>query len=194
MESKMTDPQQQIPVPEPIIQPSEVVATPPPIKKSNKTLLLVIGGMLLVICICIVLCVALGGTSLLKIYQEREPVSKVIDSFMQAMVQKDTQKAFELFSTRAQKQIKMGDLNKLLEGNNYVLFDGYQRIEIGNLNISKAFNTNENLPQGTVAKVNGTIFYTGGFTGRFDAVLEKEGDTWHLFNINVTVPPNKLTP
>jgi hypothetical protein len=81
-----------------------------------------------------------------------------------------------------------------LEGNNYVLFDGYRSVTVENINISAAFNTNPDLPQGTVAKVNGTIAYKGGFTGRFEAVLEQEGNKWRLFNINVTVPPDKLSP
>jgi hypothetical protein len=190
----MMDPsQQQIPVPEPVVQTSETLVAPPP-KKSNRNLFLIIGGALLVICICTTLCIAVGGTGFLKIAQEREPVKEVIDSFMRAMVQKDTKKALELFSVRAQKKIKIDDLEKMLDGNNYVLFEGYQSLEIQNLNISQAFNTNQDLPQGTVAKVNGTISFDGGFTGNFNAVLEKEGETWQLHQINITVPPDKLAP
>ncbi len=82
----------------------------------------------------------------------------------------------------------------MIEGNNFVLFEGYQSVEVLNLNVSQAFNTNQNLPQGTVAKVDGTISYDGGFIGQFNAVLEKEGDVWRLHNINITVPPNKFSP
>lgn len=136
----------------------------------------------------------LGGTAFITVLREREPVSNVIDSFMTSMVEKDTESAYALFSTRAQRQIKISELDKMLEGNNYYLFDGYRSIEIGNLNVSKSFNTNQDMPQGTVATVDGTISYSNGFQGRFEAVLEKEGDVWPLHSINVTVPPDKFKP
>jgi hypothetical protein len=179
---------------DPSVQPSEPIAAPPPAKKSNKVLWLGIGGGLLVMCICVILCLALGGTSLLKIWQEREPLTSVIDSFMRAMVERDTEKAFDLFSARARRQIKMASLEEMLAGNNYALFDGYQSTNIQNINITTAVNTNPDAPQGLVAKVNGIITYSGGITGSFNATLEKEGDQWALDAIYINVPPSKIQP
>lgn len=165
-------------------------------KKTNKNLfpLLIFGSVLFLLCACFSLCLVTGGASFIKVFQERRPVEEVIDTFMQTMVARNTEKAFTLFSTRAQRQMEMSDLEDMSQGNNYVLFDGYESIEIGNFNISKAFNTDQNLPQGTVAKVDGTIYYDGGYTGSFQAVLEKENGVWRIYNIHITVPPNKLTP
>jgi hypothetical protein len=190
----MSDPQPQVPAPESIIQPSEVIAAPPPTKKSNRNLFLIAGGLILVICLCLGACLALGGASFVKVFQEKAPVEKVIDSFMQAMVANDTEKAFALFSTRARRQIKIDSLKDMLEGNNYVLFEGYQSVSVQNINMTTGVNTNPDVPQGLVAKVNGTITYSGGFTGSFNAVLQKEGDQWYLDAINITVPPDKFHP
>jgi hypothetical protein len=140
------------------------------------------------------LCLVLGGASFVSVFREKAPVEEVIDAFMQAMVESDTEKAFTLFSSRAQRQMETNDLQDMLSGNNFVLFEGYQRIEIGNLNVSKAINTNQDMPQGTVVNVDGTVHYDNGFTGRFDAVLEKENGFWRLHAINITVPPDKFTP
>lgn len=176
-----------------IAQPKETPVTPPT-QKPKFNQLLIIGGMLLLLCLCIGVCIAAGGVGLFRVYQERAPIESVIDAFMRAMVEKDTDKAFALFSTRVQRQISMSDIEEMLEGNNYVLFEGYQSLEIQNINISKAVNTNQDLPQGTVATVDGIIFYDGDFAGTFDAVLEKEGAIWRLHRVNVIVPPNKIKP
>jgi hypothetical protein len=188
------DSSQQNPSSEPVVAQPVEAPTPPPTKKSNRNLFLIIGGVLLLFCVCAGACLAVGGAGAFQVYKEKAPVGRVLDSFMRAMVDKDADKALSLFSSRAQKQMSKSDLEKMWEGNNYVLFEGYQSLEIGNLNISKDFNTNQNLPQGTVAKVDGTVSYQGSFTGHFDAVLEKEGDTWRLFHINVVVPPDKVKP
>jgi hypothetical protein len=76
----------------------------------------------------------------------------------------------------------------------YVLFDGYQSVTIDTTNLTSAVNTNPDVPQGSVATVNGTVTYTGSVTGSFRATLEKEDGDWRLFLINVTVPPSKIQP
>lgn len=192
----MTDSsQQQNSFPESFTQPSEIPDVLSP-KKSNNSKWIIGGviGFLLLICICVALCVAVGGTGFAKVFQEREPVQAVISEFMQEMESKNTDKAYALFSARVQRQLDISEIEKMIEGNNFVLFQGYQSVEILNLNISQAFNTDQNLPQGTVATVDGTISYDGGFIGQFNAVLEKEDDIWRLHNINITVPPDKFSP
>jgi hypothetical protein len=79
-----------------------------------------------------------------------------------------------------------------LTGNNYVLFEGYESMMLTNLNLNAAFNTNPDLPQGTVAKAAGIVTYEGGIKGQVTATLEEEDGTWRLHQINVTVPPSKL--
>jgi len=144
--------------------------------------------------LCIVLVVLVIGRTLLSVSTEQTAITPVIDRFMQAMTQHDSQTAYRLFSSRAQRQTPLADLTKLTKDPNYVLFDGYQSVTIDTTNLTSAVNTNPDVPQGSVASVNGTVTYTGGVTGSFRATLEKEDGDWRLFFINVTVPPSKMTP
>lgn len=173
----------------PTVASPSVTAT----KKSRKKLFILLGALVVVLCLCATVCVVLTGTGILKALTERGAVEKVVDEFMRAMADRDAEKAYTFFSPRAQRRIRVADLEKQLQGNNYVLFDGYQKSTVQNINLSANLNTNPDLPQGMVAKVNGTLTYRNGFTGRFDAILEQEGDTWRLFNINVVVPPDKFS-
>jgi hypothetical protein len=190
----MDDLQSQAPAPEPVLSAHPAMPVSNLNKKSNRNQLLIITGLVLVVCLGVCVCLALGGGAFGSIFKEQAPVEAVIDNFMKAMVQKDTETAFSLFSTRARRQMDIKDLEKMLKGNNYALFDGYQSIQISNFNVSVAANTNPDQPQGKVAKVNGTVLYTGNISGSFDAVLEKEGNTWRLHGINITVPPDKIAP
>lgn len=45
--------------------------------------------------------------------------------------------------------------------------------------------------RGTVARANGVVIYTNGFTGEFAADLLSDGAEWDLYNIRVRVPPEK---
>lgn len=168
------------------------VSSTPPTKTSRKTLVLVLGLAVLGLCLCVGICGGMGGLAILRVYQEKEPVEKVLDQFMVAMTDKNVEKAYALFSTRAQRQTPRTELEKLIKGNNYVLFDNYKNIQVANINVNIGANTNPNVPQGTVAKVNGAITYSNGFTGKFDAVLEQEGTAWKLHNISIVVPPDKF--
>jgi len=186
---------------------SEFVSSPPPPrenyyskplefkeKKNLKNLWIIAGIAIAVICICSVICLALVGTGVGKIMVERAPVESVLDTFMKDMVAKDVESAYALFSPRVQRQIPIDDVQKMIDGNNYVLFDGYKNLSVQNLNLTATANTNPDLPQGTVANVNGFIEYSDGFTGNFTATLEKVDGKWMIHRINITVPPDKFQP
>jgi hypothetical protein len=177
----------------PVIEPMAVAPTP---KKPNKNLWIVLGIVTALICICscAILCVALGAAGVGQVMVETVPVTAVLDSFMKDMEAKDVESAYALFSPRSQRQTPITDLETMDQGNNYVLFEGYKSLSIQNLNLTATVNTNPDLPQGTVAKVEATVTYQDGFTGRITAVLEKVDGTWKIFNINVTVPPDKFQP
>jgi hypothetical protein len=175
----------------PVIEPNIISPTP---KKSNKNLWIIAGVAIAVISICSVICIALVATGVGKILVEKAPVESVLDSFMKDMEAKDVKGAYALFSQRSQTQTPIADLEKMDQGNNYVLFEGYKSLSVQNINLTAAVNTNPKLPQGTVATVVGTISYDGGFTGQIKAVLEKVDSTWKIFNITVTVPPDKFHP
>jgi hypothetical protein len=161
-----------------------------PRKRQNKQIL--IAGVLVAgLFLCVMLCVVVGGIGMIKASLERDDVERVVDEFMHAMAKGDTDAAYALFSTRAKRTVSRSKLDKLLQGTNFALFDGYTSAQIAKINLSRAFQTNPDLPQGTVAEVNGTITYEGGYIGRFEAVLEQEHKEWRLFVINVTIPPDK---
>ena len=109
-------------------------------------------------------------------------------------IQKDLEPAFELYSPRAQRQMTIADLDVLLQGNNYVLIEGYQSLQVVKLNIKAVANINPDLPQGIVAEVTGIVSYEDNFTGKFNAILEKVDGEWFLHYMNITVPPDKLGP
>jgi len=180
---------QEAKVENPVVEP--VIDIPVP-RKSNKNLWLIAGIIIALICICSILCIAVIGVSGFKVGAEKAPVESVLGTFMKDMEAKDFKSAYALFSPRSQRQVPMSDLEKMGQGNNYVLFEGYESITIQNLNLTAAANTNPDMPQGTVASVTATISYKGGFTGKLTAVLEKVDNEWKLFNINVTVPPDKI--
>jgi len=183
-----------------LLPPSEPSTSPippdptPARAKSRRTLWIILGSVVGVLVLCIVIAALVIGRTILSVSTEQTAITPVIDRFMRAMTQHDAQAAYQLFSSRAQRQTPLADLTTLLEGPNYTLFDGYQSVTIDTTNLTSAINTNPDVPQGSVAMVNGTVTYAGGVTGSFRATLEKEDGEWRLFFINVTVPPSKLKP
>lgn len=125
--------------------------------------------------------------------KEKAPIEIVLDSYMKHMVAKETNSAYALFSPRSQRQISLENVEQLLEGNKYAIFEGYQRLSVGNIQIrSISSGTDPNAAQGTVALVVGNIFYAGGVQGVFSGILEKVNDKWQIYSINVQVPESKM--
>jgi hypothetical protein len=176
------------------VPPVSQISTPQPPQpqKSNKNIWIIVGVALVVLCLCSITCIALFGSSIYKVYTEKAPVETVLNDYMRYMSVKDAQSAYALFSPRAQRQFPISKLQELLEGNNYLLFEGYQRLSVSNINISAVANINPDVPQGTVAKVTGVIEFEGGIQGSFDGTLEKVDGKWMIDGIYVTVPPNKI--
>lgn len=163
-------------------------APPPKAPQRRRSALLIAGAVLVSVCGIVV------WRGMATVANETPLVEQVIDEFMTIMEAKDAAAAYALFSTRAQHKLSLADGEKLLEGNNYALFEGYRSVAIDQINIIASFTPDPNAPQGTVAEVAGTVTYTGGATGTFTAVLEKENDKWRLFAISVSVPPDKFGP
>ena len=149
------------------------------------------GSIAATLCVCIAIAVFSIGQSIAGISREQTAITPVIQQFMKAMEQRDTTTAYRLFSSRAQRQTPLRDVETLAEGDNYILFEGYEDATISDTSVTSSVNTNADVPQGTVANVNGTITYTDGIQGSFRATLEKENNEWKLFFINITVPPSK---
>jgi hypothetical protein len=150
-------------------------------------------------CLCVGisgLCVGISGASfgalVVKTYTEGPMVESVIDEYMGLMAGKDASQAYRLLSTRAKRNVSLADNEKLVEGNNYTLFDGYQGVTITSFTLNATVDSDPDMPQGQVAEVEGEIYYSDGYTGTFTAVLEKDGDEWRLFSINISVPPDRF--
>jgi hypothetical protein len=176
--------------------PSSLAEPASPPQRSRKALIIAIVTLVVLSCVCLGICVAAGGwgiiTGTLTMAREKDNVTAVLDDLFQAMAHEDAEAAYALFSTRSQRTTSLADVEKLLQGNNLVLFDGYLDLTLTNLSIKKAINTNPDLPQGTIAEVSAAVLYKGGFTGQLTSVLEQEDDGWMVFSFRITVPPDKF--
>lgn len=189
----MNDPQIETTQPEQMQPPMEPeVSASDARRRKTRRIVLIAVALIIGLCLCVVICVAVAVTGGIKAATERGPIERVIDEFMQAMAKGDTDTAYALLSSRGQRKASRAQLDELLQGNNAALFDGYKGVEVSTLNLTAQVETNPDLPQGTVANVSGTISYEGAFTGRFEAVLEKENEQWMLFGIHISVPPDKI--
>jgi hypothetical protein len=161
-------------------------------KRSKKKIWIIVGIALAILLLCSIICVAVFGIGMYRISIEKAPIEAVLDDYMQHMANKDADSAYALFSPRAQRQIPISKIQEMLEGNNYILFEGYQSLSVSNINISAVANANPDVPQGTVANVTGIISFEGGIQGSFNGILEKVDGKWLIDGIHVTVPPNKI--
>jgi hypothetical protein len=116
---------------------------------------------------------------------ERENVEQVVNHYLQAMEDKDATAAYALFSPTAKSTLPQSELQKLLEEPNYGVFSQFERASVTNIQV-------QTTPQRTVAVVNGTVRYEGGTTGNFRGIVRREGETWMIDGMHVTVPPSKL--
>ena len=172
-----------------VIEPNVVPPTP---KKSNRNLWILAGAVIVLVCLCSALCVALVGTGVGKVMVERAPAEATLDMLMKNMEAKDVESAYAMFSPRVQRKMPITDIEKLTQGNNYKVFEGYESLSVQNINLSAAANTNPDMPQGTVANITAVVSYSDGFMGNLTAVLEKVDGEWRIYNFHVNVPPDKF--
>jgi hypothetical protein len=123
---------------------------------------------------------------------ETDSIEQVLDSYMQLMQARDAQSAYDLFSPFARQQISLSDIQGMLVGRSYSIFEGYQSLSVQSLNSGITMNSSDNMPQGTVANVMGIVTYDGGIQGNLSATLDKVDGTWHIVMIYVGVPSEKL--
>ena len=186
----MDGPQQTPPGRENPVTPS--LSASPPAAKSNRNTWIMLGVVTSLLCVCSILCVAVFGASMFRVYQETAPVESVLDAYMRHMANRDAERAYALFAPRAQRQVPLSVIEELLAGNNYFLFAGYQSLAVENINIAARVDPDPDVPQGMVAEVTGTISYEGDMQGTFEGVLEKVGEAWRIDGFYVTVPPDKI--
>jgi hypothetical protein len=184
------------PIPTPVPAGTGTTAAPSPrvAKKSNRNVLIIAGVLLVLTCLCVGIAGTGIGVSMRELLTERPKVESVIDDYLNAMADQDARRAYALMSTRAKRYVPLADIEIGLQGNNYVVFEGYRSLEVIDFTITLSSDPDPDMPQGVVAEVQGMISYTDSFTGDFYAILEKEGDEWRIHGINVNVPPDKFGP
>src|SRR5690242_14482382 len=91
----------QPPAEPPVVEPTVI---PPAPKRSNKKIWILLGGLIAMLGVCSVCCLALVAVGVGKIMVERAPVESVLDAFMKTMEAKDVESAYALFSPRSQHQ------------------------------------------------------------------------------------------
>ena len=155
---------------------------------------IIVGVLAVGVCLCCGICLVVFGSTIGIALTQKGDIEKTIGEFMSAMDAKDADRAYALFSERGKKGTTLADIEAMLQGNNYSLFEGYESVHVNNINVNIRMDSNQDEPQGIVAKVSGTISYAGGVTGDFDATLERHGGKWQLNSINITVPPDKVSP
>jgi len=198
MENHKTDfqPQESRPVQNSVLVGTGITGTPPPApaNTSNRKVFIIGGVLLVFMCLCVGVTGLAIGAGMVEAFTETPKVEIVIDAYMIAMADQDAGKVYTLMSTRAKRHVSLADIEQLLVGNNYMVFEGYRSLAVTDFTINLTSDPDPDIPQGEVAEVQGMISYDGGFTGDFYAVLEKEGDEWRLHGINVNVPPDKFSP
>lgn len=173
-----------------LMQPSP--APQPP--KNRKRFWIIIAAAAGAFCLFTIICIVSIAVILRQMNVQKEPVAAVLDAYMKAMEAKDVESAYALFSPRAQLQVPITQLQEGIKGNNFVIYEGYQSLFIDNLNLKIGTNTNPTAPQGLIVTVTGVIRYNGGIQGTYNGTLEKVKGKWMIYNLYITVPPNKLNP
>ena len=153
-------------------------------------MLAILGGALL---LCAGLAALGVGSSMYISVTEKDDVKAALDIYMQRMSAKDAGGAYALFSSRARRQMPASQLETGLHPPNYSIYEGYLSLEVDSMNVQQSVNTSPDVPQGTLATVQGRITYADGFNGNFQSLLEKEGGRWMLDRIDIVVPPDKIS-
>ncbi len=120
----------------------------------------------------------------------RPQAEAILHEFMSAMVKKETDRAVVLFSDRA--GVTTAELKKLVQGNNYVLFDGYRDVIVTTIYGPPAFSNQPWGYAGGVWTVEATVNFEGDFTGTIKAFMEYDGAAWRLYGINVIPSTDKI--
>jgi hypothetical protein len=162
------------------------------LKKTNKKHRIIIAIALGIFAFCCLAALLSFIYSTVISVREKRPIEQVLDSYMYAMSVKSAEGAYALLSPRAKQQNSLRQIQELLEGNYFVLVKDYERVSISTWRVAATVNSDPLKPQGTVAIVSGTIYYRDGSTGTFNGILEKIDDEWRIYDVSVSVPPEKF--
>lgn len=109
----------------------------------------------------------------------------VADEFMCAMRDGNVALALTMFASGPDKWAVVPELEDMLASNKYVLFDGYDALEMTSWN--QRIGTG-----GNFVTVEGTVYYEGSYEGTFTFVLMKQRESWMIDSFYVWVPWDKM--
>lgn len=164
-----------------------------PIKKSPWKLIGIIAGLIVLLtCICETGAAVYFTKKMVNNHLEQPEVLAVIDHFMYLMKYNNAEDAYNLFSARQQKITSLQDIEEMLDGDNYLMFEGYWELNLIEFEISIQKSYNLDWPQGTVAYVFCEVLYQKENLQLLEAILEKQDGEWKLADIFVYPPSDNL--
>lgn len=148
-----------------------------------------IGGLILLLFLGS--CRLWSATNSVSSPETEEAITEVLDAYMRAMAGKDIAQAYDLMSSRAKGVYSLSDVQQLVEGTDFALFEGYQSVAVGRVSVIRRVNTNPSAPT-VSAQASGVITYAGGVEGTFEAGFDQENSQWRLSKVWIVVPPEKF--
>jgi hypothetical protein len=148
-------------------------------------------GAIASVCLCSGLCLVPSGLLIYRAAAERQPIETVLNKFVADLNADRIDEALARFSSRAQRtaQVNRQQIEQFAKA---PYARGSSATHVTNINVSQNYNTNQDVPQGTVANVSGTLDYTDGSHGTFQATLEREQGEWrlHAVHFNKALDPD----
>lgn len=126
------------------------------------------------------------ATGIEKIGESVNDCQSIADSFMKAMAEGKEQEAYNLFSDEVQQQLTLSEVQEFNKGPYSGLYRGYKSLEVEGI----TFNSDRAI--GKILELNGPVAYIDGTMGYFNAIFQSEAGDWHLYNIEVEVPMEKI--
>ena len=182
----------QKPLPKPMSEIPAVKTTPAsskPKKSSSNLFLVLVLVFVAGISSYLILTAILAATLPTKL----TPVETVLDAYMNYMEAKDVGRAYALLSPLARKEIRLATLEEWTEGDDYLLFKGYENLSVQSIQMTYSSNINSNSSQGT-ADVSGNVTYEDGSTGTISGTLELIDGKWRIDSLSVHIPADQNQP
>jgi hypothetical protein len=115
---------------------------------------------------------------------EGAKVGEVVTGFLEDVNAKRSDSALSRFTASAISDagLTAEKIEQLAEDPN---FQGATKASASGINIKSNYNLDPKVPQGTFAEASGSVSYSGGEKGTFEATLQKEDGAWRLRTLRV---------
>lgn len=168
----------------PKVQTQSVEEVVKEIERKRKNKRIIIGVIVIFLLIICAGCVIVGNL-VRNLDFSFDSDSPTVEEFIQSMSDKDVDHAYGMLSTSGQATYSRADMNAMVDGIDFVLFEGFQDITITNFKSYSGTN-------GTYQQVQGMVNYQNQWQGEFYFILDKEDGEWKVSSFEITVPPGKV--